>query len=139
MIDPQPGDLFILRSWYMNHVAIYFYDGMVYEAWPPKVRAVDWIDFEQRLAKTRVEVLRNTDLTAQQLFTGRREARKWLGTPYNWLLNYWLMLEGRVHCWEYTPLIQIAMLGPIYGDRELSRVTPRIGKQTSLENGWTAL
>ena len=138
MIDPQPGDLFILRSWYMNHVAIYL-DGRVYEAWPPKVRRVEWEDFEPRLAKVNVEVLRNDELTTQQLFSGWREAGKWLHTPYNWLLNYWLMLEGRVHCWEYVARIQVAMLGPIYGDRELSRVTPRIGKQTSLENGWTAL
>lgn len=135
MIEPQQGDLFLLRRWpVMNHVAIYL-GGDVYEAWPPVVRRIEWKDFAPRLEKARVTVLRNDGLHSYQIWQMTTEAELLLGEPYNWLTTYWFDAPGW-HCWKLAADLQTVAMGLIYGDGRLSSVSPRIGRRVSLDNGW---
>jgi len=126
------GDLIFVKSWWLNHVAISL-DGRIYEAFPPRVRIVDFVDFTPNQAK--VTVLRNLTLSADQLEMMYFEAEDWVGTWYNWLLNY--AFKGpKVHCSEYVARIQMRAGVASYGGREPSRITPADVRLISRLSGW---
>ena len=126
------GDIIFVRSWWMNHVAICL-DGQIYEAFPPRVRRVEFADFSPK--PQNVTVLRNLMLSSDELDAMLAEAKAWEGTRYNWLANY-LFRGPKVHCSEYVARIQMRAGVAYYGGKEPSRITPADVRLISRLSGW---
>ena len=132
------GDIIKLRKWngLLTHYSIYFND-VVYEAFPPRVRCVHWEDYQKwwLYRQSKVTIFSNPNLTDLQLLNMESYCFCNIGKKYNWLANYWFKLEGWTHCLEYLAGAQEHTFGVIY-DVELSRVTPRIFEGVTFELGW---
>jgi len=126
------GDIIFVRSWWMNHVAICL-GGRIYEAFPPRVRRVEFTKFRPK--PDRVTVLRNLMLGTVELDAMWTEAEDWVGTRYSWLPNY-LFAGPKVHCSEYVARIQMRAGVCSYGGKEPSRITPADVRLVSRLNGW---